>query len=108
MDFESWPLIAALLVVAGCGTVIPPVVEIRSAATVYISPENGDGIQDRFEMPVSATPAKSRNLTRYRFTITDRNGYVVRETEEFRPDTRFFGKVGIALHLKKPVLFEVP
>lgn len=70
----------------GTREVIPPEVWVSAPAEeVYISPAGADGIQDRFELSFSATPAKRRVIKAYRLAVLDSAQSVVYSVEQSDP-----------------------
>ena len=92
-------VLVVLLFLSGCATT-PNEMAITSPApdTVYISPKNGDGVQDVFEASVDLTMLKEDvALGGYEIAVTDTEGTAIYSFTEQAPPKpkglrRFFGK----------------
>jgi len=84
----SGAVVAVLLtVLLGCATTGEIPVELDESETIYISPENGDGVQDAVSYPLSVDVLERTSLTRYAMTVTDTQGAAVRTvTIDFSTD----------------------
>lgn len=91
--FVSLP---ALAFAGGAQEGAPPTLDIPAQPRQYISPANGDGVQDQLELPFSSVvaPAEDMAIVEYQLTIFDSDGTEVFVVSEVEPGRRgFFGNV---------------
>ena len=67
-----------LTIMLGCATTGEIPVGLEESETIYISPANGDGVQDSVSYPLSVDLLERTSLTRYSLTVTDAYGATVR------------------------------
>ncbi len=75
-------LSVALIGLAGCATVGDIPVDVAGDEPIYISPADGDGVQDSVSLPISVVPLDRTRLTSYSVVVSDTRGTVVRSTEQ--------------------------
>ena len=74
----------------GCSTVGDIVVDLTGDEVIYISPANGDGVQDEVSIPLSVVPVDQTTLKRYAITVLDAGGQPVRTVDEAVPEGGLF------------------
>ncbi len=79
-----------LMILAGCATTGTIPVDIGPEEAYYISPANGDGVQDDVVLPLTVLPLERTSLSAYSVEIRDAGGNVVRSYEERVPRGGFF------------------
>src|SRR6056297_2386790 len=90
-------MMAPVIVFAGgAGEEEAPRLDIPAQPRQYISPENGDGVQDQLELPFSSVvaPADDMVIVEYNLGIFDADGRLVSLTREQQDERRgFFGNL---------------
>ena len=87
-------LCVVLVGLAGCATVGEIPVDIAGDEPIYISPADGDGVQDSVSLPVSVVPLDRTRLTAYAVVVSDLRGTVVRSAEERIERRGLFARFG--------------
>ena len=80
---------ALLTILGACTTTGEIPVELQEPRTIYISPANGDGVQDSARYPLNVTPLERTAIAQATVTVRDAGGTVVRREEETAPERRF-------------------
>ena len=88
---------AAAMIAAACATVVSPTVGFLPSEPVYISPLNGDGIQDALSIAVDLEIDPRGVLAGYSITVFDENGAVTRLIQDEASTPGFFRRIRDAL-----------
>lgn len=92
------------VIFGGCST-IPPSMEMLQEEVYYISPKNGDGIQDSLSVDVNVTPDRRMVILGYRMEVLTDGGAPVRKVEVEGEKPRFLRKK-TGLELPEAVIWD--
>lgn len=108
MRISRFVLLGAVLLVIGCASVPGPQLDFQADREIYISPVNGDGVQDSASISVSAVTADRRALTGYRLEVLDDAGDRVNVQESSLPEQTFWKRLTASLGLRVRESVSVP
>lgn len=108
MKISPYVLLGAVLLVTGCASLPGPQLDFQADREVYISPRNGDGVQDSASVSVSATAAERRALTGYRLEVLDQAGDTVSVQESSLPEASFWKRMTASLGFRERETMAIP
>jgi outer membrane protein OmpA-like peptidoglycan-associated protein len=97
-----YSVILAALLLSACKTV-PPTMDLAEEEIYYISPKNGDGVQDALSVPVDLKPDKRMVIFGYKITTSDSSGEIIRTVQDEAVRPGFWKSLG-----KKKTGVEIP
>lgn len=100
--------ICVFLAFSGCATIIPPTVALEMAEVHYISPLNGDGVQDSLSLAINLQIDPRAALSGYSVTVYDSHDAQIRAYGDSVLIPGFFERTGNALGLVKRSSIETP
>lgn len=108
MKISPCVLLGVVLFLTGCVSLPGPQLDIQADRERYISPKNGDGVQDSVSVSATATAAERRALTGYRLEVLNEAGDQIHLQESSLPEATFWKRMTASLGLRERENIEVP